>query len=149
MDIKDMVYQGRIKVPYKWSVGEYGSRFFGEIKDNKKIFGTRCRNCNKTYIPPRKTCPDCFLPIKDWVEVGPYGTLITFTIVRYSAPLHPLPAPFAVGVILLDGADTGIVHIIGGTDPEKIHSNMRLRPVFREKREGNYLDISYFEPFNP
>ena len=37
-EVEEMVYPGRIKVPYKWSVGEYGSHFFIELRDNKKIW---------------------------------------------------------------------------------------------------------------
>jgi len=143
---EEIVYQGRIKVPYTWSVGEYGSRFFYELKENKKFWATRCPKCKKVFIPPRKTCPDCFVPIEEWLEVGPDGSLVTFTIIRYSAQMHPVPAPLAVGIILLDGADTGLVHLIGGVELEEIRSGMRVKPVFREQGKGNLLDISYFEP---
>ena len=98
------------------------------------------------FTPPRKTCPDCFVPIGEWVEVGPNGTLITFTIVRYSAQTHPFPPPFAIGIIQLDRAETGLVHLIGGVEVEGIRSGMRVKPAFKEDRGGSLLDISYFEP---
>ena len=142
----EIVYPGKIKVPYEWSVGEYGSRFFYELRENKKIWATRCPGCKKVFIPPRKTCPDCFTPIGEWLEVGPKGRLVTFTIVRYSAQIHPIPAPLAIGIIQLDGADTGLVHLIGGVEVEEIRSGMRVKPVFKEEGKGNLLDISYFEP---
>jgi uncharacterized OB-fold protein len=140
------VYPGKIRVPYEWSVGEYGSRFFYELKENCKIWATRCPQCKKVFIPPRKSCPDCFVHIGEWLEVGPGGSLITFTIVRYSAQTHIIPPPFAMGIINLDGSDTGLVHLIGGVDIEEIKSGMRLKPVFKEERKGNLLDILYFTP---
>jgi uncharacterized OB-fold protein len=143
---EEIVYHGRIKVPYSWSAGEYGSRFFYELKENKKIWATKCPKCKKVFTPPRKTCPDCFVPIGEWVEVGPNGTLITFTIVRYSAQTHPFPPPFAIGIIQLDRAETGLVHLIGGVEVEGIRSGMRVKPAFKEDRGGSLLDISYFEP---
>lgn len=139
-----IVYSGKIKVPYEWSVGEYGSRFFYELKENRKIWGTRCSQCKKVFIPPRKSCPDCFVHIGEWLEVGPGGTLITFTIVRYSAQTHITSAPLAMGIIQLDGSSTGLVHLIGGVDIEEIRSGMRVKPVFKEERKGNLLDILYF-----
>lgn len=146
MTNEEIVYPGKIKVPYEWSVGEYGSRFFYELKENKKIWATRCPRCKKVFIPPRKTCPDCFIPIGEWLEVGPNGTLITFTLVRYSAQTHPFPPPFTIGIIQLDRAETGLVHLIGGVKVEEIKSGMRVKPVFREEGKGNLLDILYFTP---
>jgi uncharacterized OB-fold protein len=142
----EVVYPGKIRVPYVWSVGEYGSRFLYELKEHKKFWATRCPRCRKVFIPPRKSCPDCFVQIGEWLEVGPHGSLVTFTIVRYRAQTHPVLAPFAIGVIQLDGSDTGLVHLIGGEDIEEISSGMRVKPVFREEREGNLLDILYFTP---
>ncbi len=142
----EIIYPGKIGVPYEWSVGEYGSRFFYELKEKRKIWATRCSRCKKVFIPPRKSCPDCFVHIGEWLEVGPGGNLITFTIVRYSAQTHIISAPFAMGIIQLDGSDTGLVHLIGGVDIEEIRSGMRVRPVFKEERKGNLLDIIYFTP---
>jgi uncharacterized OB-fold protein len=51
-----------------------------------------------------------------------------------------------MGIIKLDGSDTGLVHLIGGVDIEEIKSGMRLKPVFRDERKGNLLDILYFTP---
>jgi uncharacterized OB-fold protein len=141
-----LVYHGRIKVPYTWSVGEYGSRFFHELMEKKTIWATKCPTCQKVFLPPRKTCPECFAPIGEWIEVGPAGNVVTFTIVRYSAHQHPVPAPFAIGIIKLDRADTGIVHLIGGGEIDEICSGMRVEPVFSEEKRGNLLAIEYFKP---
>ena len=58
----------------------------------------------------------------------------------------PKEPPYAYGVIKLDGASTGIVHLIGGVDLNKIKVGMKMEPVFKEKREGSILDIDYFKP---
>jgi uncharacterized OB-fold protein len=146
MSDKEIVYHGRIKVPYTWSVGEYGSRFFHELMENRKIWATKCPACQKVFLPPRKTCPDCFATIGEWLEVGPHGSVVTFTIVRYSVQEHPIPAPFAIGIVKLDRADTGLVHIIGGGEIDEIRSGMRVEPVFSKEKKGNLLDIEYFKP---
>ena len=143
---EELVYHGRIKVPYTWSVGEYGSRFFHELMEKRKIWATKCLACGKVFLPPRKTCPDCFIRIREWIEVGPKGNVVTFTIVRYSAQQHPVPTPFAIGIIKLEGADTAMVHLIGGVEIDEICSGMRVEPVFSEEKRGNLLDIAYFKP---
>jgi len=146
IQVEPMVHKSRIKVPYNWSVGETGSRFLVEIRDHKKFYGTRCHECNAVFVPPRKMCGRCFRETKEWVEVGPEGTLLTYTIVRYASELQPLKVPFGYGVIQLDGSATGMVHLLYEFNWEDIRAGMRVVPVFREHRTGHILDISYFRP---
>ena len=126
--------------------GEMGSRFYIMLRDKKKIFGVRCPKCNKTFWPPRTTCVFCFSKLDELVEIGPYGTIETFTMVTYSEPVHPRKAPFIYGIVKLDGADAGMAHFIDEVDFDKIHIGMRVKPVFAEDRKGNILDIKYFKP---
>ncbi|HXZ38261.1 MAG TPA: Zn-ribbon domain-containing OB-fold protein, partial [Thermodesulfobacteriota bacterium] len=146
---EDLVYQGRIKVPYTWSVGEVGSRFFIELRDNKKIFGKRCPACKKVLVPARKVCGKCSQQTEEWVEVANQGTVQTFTVVRYPSDVQPLNPPFGYGIIKLDGADTGMAHLVYGSDPAKWKIGMKVKAVFKERREGNILDIAYFQPLVP
>ena len=141
-----LVHSGRIKVPYKWQVGETGSHFLIAIRDEKKLLGTHCPRCDMVFIPPRKTCGRCFQTQMEWRELGQAGTLVTYTIPRYESDLHPLDPPFAYGIIKLDGADTGLTHLIGEFEESRLRTGMRLEAVFREDREGNILDIHYFRP---
>ena len=144
--VEPMVHQSRIKVPYAWSVGETGSRFLTEIRDNKRILGKKCEGCGIVFVPPRKMCHHCYRETGPWVEVGPAGTLNAFTVVRYSNDIQPAEVPFACGVIQLDGATTGLVHVLGEVDLAQVKVGMRLEPVFRENREGRILDITHFRP---
>jgi uncharacterized OB-fold protein len=83
----------------------------------------------------------------DWVEVGDVGTLLTYTVVRYAVPsIQPQKPPYAMGIIKLDGASTGLMHMLGEVNLDSIGIGMRVQAVFRDKREGNYLDIKYFKP---
>jgi len=149
-DSGTLIYPSRIKLPYTWYAGRVGSRFYREIRDNCKIWGTRCPRCERVYLPPRETCPRCFYAIDEWVEVGDVGTLLTYTVIRYAVPgIQPQKPPYALGIVKLDGASTGLMHILGEVEPDNIRVGMRLKAVFREAREGNYLDIMYFKPLEP
>lgn len=128
------------------TVGNTGHKFLSEIRDNKTIMGIKCPSCKKVYVPPRLHCPACFVKMTEWVKLSGKGTLETYTIVRYQEPHMPREAPFAYGVIKMDGADTGMVHMVGRVDPKNIKVGMRLEPVFKEQREGSILDIDYFKP---
>ncbi len=144
--IEPLVYESRIKVPYTWSVGEIGSRFLIELRDHKKIFGIRCLKCDMVFIPPRKSCGRCFSNLHEWVELGPQGTLLTYTIVHYESPAMPIKPPVAYGIIQLNGASTGLVHLLGEIKFEEIKTGMRVEAVFRDERIGDIMDIRYFRP---
>lgn len=143
---KAKTLSGMIELPYSYTVGATGSKFFVELRDKRKITGIKCHRCNRVYVPPRSTCPRCFDRLEEWVELSGQGTLLTFTSINYSLPVHPAEPPFIYGIIQLDGADTGFTHLIGESDPDDIEIGMRLEPVFSDEPEGNILDIRYFRP---
>jgi len=131
---------------FSYDAGAIRSKFLTEIRDHQRIIGIRCPDCNHVYVPPRSTCLKCFATLSDFVEVAKTGTLTTYSIVYGSQPYYPSEPPFIYGVIQLDGADTGLVHLISDVDPQQVRVGMRLRAVFKEKRVGSVLDIKYFKP---
>ncbi len=142
-----LVMNGRIKVPYLWSAGEIGTTYLNSLKDEMKFKGTRCPRCNIVYHLPRRNCPDCFEECTEWVELGDAGTLVSFTIVREHHPqLSPLPLPFGYGIIKLDGADTGFVHLLYEIEGKALALGSRVNAVFADERQGSILDCSYFRP---
>ena len=48
----DIVFDGKINVPYTWTVGSTLSKFYGELKDNGKIWGNQCPSCGKVFEVP-------------------------------------------------------------------------------------------------
>ena len=140
------VFPGKVSLPFSYSAGRTASRFFIELRDHQRIMGKRCPKCGRVIVPAQLFCKPCFVETTEWVEVGPLGTLVTFTIVYRKEPHHPTETPFAYGIIKLDGADTSMVHLLGDADLDHIHNGMRMRPVFSEKRQGCILDIAYFKP---
>lgn len=144
--LEPVVVRQDLKVPYRYSMGATTSRFFIEIRDNRKIMGIRCPQCDVVFVPPRTTCGRCFSQLHEWVEVGNQGTLETYTQVRYTTAVQPAVAPFYYGIIKLDGADTGLAHIVGDLKGQEPRIGMRVQAVFKEERKGNMLDIRYFKP---
>ncbi len=142
------LYHGQIYIPNTFSAGATGSKFLTTIRDKTKLTGTRCTACNRVYVPARSVCKDCFAQLKEVVQVSDMGTVLTYTIDSESKPIQPTDAPVVYGIIQLDGADTGFVHIIGGADPEQLRIGMRVKAVFKPKEEriGSVLDINHFKP---
>jgi uncharacterized OB-fold protein len=142
-----LVMEGRIKVPYRWFAGEVGTRYLESLRDEGKFLGTRCSKCEKVYHIPRRNCPDCFEECSEWVELGSSGTLESYTIVRKHHPqLSPLPLPYGYGIIKLEGADTGFLHLLGEFDDQDLKVGITVEAVFSDAREGSVLDVKYFRP---
>ena len=138
----------RAVLPYRYAAGTAASRFFAELRDHKRIMAQRCTKCGKTWIPPRPLCGPCYEPLSDWVEVGPRGTLIGYTVVRH-AFLDPLtgkerPVPYGYGFIRLDGADFFLQHFLAEQRIENLSLGLRVEAVFRAERQGNFGDIECF-----
>lgn len=141
-----MAIGGDIQIHYNWTVGKAGERFLTELKDNKRIMGARCRLCCRILVPPRIFCEECFVEDMEWVEVEPKGTLVTFGESYLSTDGKPLKEPWMLGIVRLDGSDGGLIHLIGETRPEDVNIGMPMEIVFKDKREGNIMDILYFRP---
>ena len=140
------VYHGQIYIPNQYSAGAVGSRFLIGLRDKKRILGTRCPACNRVYVPARSMCKDCFGQLEEWVEVSDKGTLLTYTVCHEANPVQPMETPVIYGIVQLDGADTGLVHMLGEVEPEQLRTGMRVKAVFKDRREASILDIRYFKP---
>lgn len=147
-----LTIEGRWNIPYRHTAGQAASRFFRELKDNKRIMGVRCPKCQRVLVPPRSFCERCFVPTEEWVQVKESGILTTFTICYAQFTSLPAP-PYCVGLVKLDGADTGLMHYVGGLDLEDMEAakkalsvGMRVQAVWRDDREGKITDIEYFKP---
>jgi len=140
------IYHGQIYIPNTYSAGAVGSRFLRELRDKKRIMGMRCPTCNRVYVPARSVCKDCFGQLDEWVEVSDRGTVLSYSVCHQPNPVQPVEAPLVYGIIQLDGADTGLVHMLGELDFEQLRIGMRVQAVFKEERVSSILDIKYFKP---
>lgn len=142
---------GDLAMPYEWSIGLYGSRFFQEILEKRRFLGIRCPKCQKVLVPPRRICGPCFQKLDELVELSDTGTIVAFSVVNYPfidpATGKQRPIPYTYGYINLDGSDNIFSHLINETDESKIKVGMKVRAVFKDpaEMEGNIQDIRYFE----
>ena len=153
-DTELITHQMFLKIPYSWSTGAYIGDFLKELRDSGKIYANKCPNCNRFRCPPSPVCGICHTKMQDrdkWMEVGPRGTVIGFSVVEQSFLVpttgEMLEVPIGVGIILLDGAPVSLQHRLQETNSEKIKAGMRVEAVFkpREQRQANIFDILYFK----
>lgn len=62
-----------------------------------RLYAGRCVGCGRLFFPVRAACGACGRVGLDRVEVGPRGTLHTFTVCHSGAP--GLEVPYAVGYV--------------------------------------------------
>ncbi len=145
-DVIRLEYEANFQFDY--AAGKYASRFMTELRDNAKLFGTRCTVCERVLVPPRPVCGICAAPTGDWVEVGPTGTITGFTVVEIPF-IDPMtgtqrPVPYGFAFIKLTGADTNIYHFLEESQHDRISVGMGVEAVFRDDRVGSMADIQYF-----
>jgi uncharacterized OB-fold protein len=140
---------GKWEIPYHYAAGKVSSRFFVELRDNKKLLGVKCPQCSRVMMPPRGFCERCFVKADEFIEVGTEGTIQAFTITMEKWPGNPDP-PFAVAYVQLDGADTAMLNYVTGLDFSDINKTAksleigkRVKVIFKEKREGQVTDFEY------
>ena len=135
----------RIKIDYKYTFGGQ-SKFFIEVMNKKKLLGTKCTKCGKTWMPPRINWSECYEPA-EWVEMEQTGTIEVSTIVWYTTSAFIKAIPYGIGFIKLDGADTALLQGIFSENlvPSKVKKGKRVRAVFSKEREGKMTDF-FFVP---
>lgn len=137
---------GDLPVTSRYTYGLAGERFFRAIKDESKILGTRCSNCERTYVPAALFCERCLDQLDEWVDVGTTGEVHTYTLLYENYDGSPREEPEIVAFVKL--ADGGLIHRLDGIDPEDVVIGMQVEAVFKPKakREGSILDITHFKP---
>ena len=145
-EVEAIVHHSKIKVPYTWSVGETGSRFLKAIRDDKKLVGNKCPKTGEVFCPPKKNSPYNLAPITEWVELPGEGTVESYTQRHYETKAAEGSLSKIYALIKLDGASHSLPHLLGEVEFSKIKKGMRVKPVFKEEREGHILDIEYFKP---
>ena len=130
---------------YTRTVGPITGRFLTGLRD-RRIEGVRTA-AGKVLVPPMEYDPDTAAAVTDeFVEVGPAGTVRTWSWVREPRSKQPLTHPFAWALIQLDGADTAMLHAVDAGEPDAMKTGMRVVPRWRAERIGMVTDIECFVP---
>jgi len=132
---------------YQYTAGGATTRFLRGIAQ-KRILGERCPRCGKVYVPPRGSCPSDGVPTAEQVELPHKGTLTSFCIVNVQFYGQEMEVPYTSGLILLDGSDLPLMHLLQEVDVADVHIGMRVEAVWVDDDQiGPTLEsIRYFRP---
>ena len=131
---------------YKRTKGEF-SAYFLALRDEFKIFGMRCPECDTVRVPPfALMCPDCEFAAMEMVEMPDRGVMNSTPPITYFAhSLFQSWVPFGRGRVVLEGADTALpIHVYttrGVLTPFIFEKGTPVKVVFRDERLGKPTDI--------
>ena len=130
----------KLSFDYTRSVGPLLSQFFTALR-TRRIVGVRGSD-GRVHVPPAEYDPVTYAALTEVVPVSAVGTVQSWT--WQSTPLEgqPLDRPFAWALILLDGADTPLLHAVDAAvkTGDRVHAHWVDEPV------GAITDIAYFLP---
>ena len=137
-----------IEFDYTRSLGPVLSRFMTGLRD-RRILGARGAD-GRVHAPPFEYDPVSAAPPGELTEVGPEGTVVSWSWMPEPLEGQPLDGAFAWALIRLDGADTAMLHAVDA-GPEMgaaavMRTGLRVRARWAASRVGSIRDIACFEP---
>ena len=133
-----------IAFDYTRSLGPVLGQFMTALRE-RRVLGARGAD-GTVHSPPFEYDPLTSLPPQELVEVGPAGTVLTWSWLAEPLPGQPLDRPFGWALIRLDGADTAMLHAVDAGSAAAMRTGMRVRPRWAAERVGSIRDIACFEP---
>jgi uncharacterized protein len=137
----------QVAFPYTRSLGGVLGAFMTGMRD-RRVLGARISD-DRVVVPPVEYDPVTHAPIdpvRDLVEVGQEGEVVTWTWVSQPVAGQPFERPFAWAMIRLDGADTPMLHAVDAPGPDQLSTGMRVRIAWRDETQGSITDITHFQP---
>jgi uncharacterized protein len=133
-----------IEFDYTRSLGPVLSEFMTALA-GRRILGARGAD-GRVHAPPFEYDPVSSQPPGDLTEVGPAGTVVSWSWMPEPLEGQPLAGPFAWALIRLDGADTAMLHAVDAGSAAAMRTGLRVRPRWAASRVGSIRDIACFEP---
>lgn len=136
--VEQMVYNQRIRLPYRYTAGDAHKAFLRGLADGR-IVGRRCPECRIVIVPARPFCPECSTATGEDVEVDDTGVLLGWTMRRRAGEQRTF------ALVRLDGADTAMLHLVDAA-PEALTVGGRVQARWAAERAGEITDIEAFVP---
>jgi uncharacterized OB-fold protein len=129
---------------YTRSLGPVLGQFMTALA-GRRILGSRGAD-GRVHAPPFEYDPVTFAPPAELVEVGPEGTVTSWSWAGEPLEGQPLARPFGWALIRLDGADTAMLHAVDAGSAAAMATGMRVRVRWAASPAGHIRDIACFEP---
>ncbi|MGJ3508587.1 Zn-ribbon domain-containing OB-fold protein [Enemella sp. A6] len=125
---------------YQRSTGPAIGAFVTAVRDGRLLGGRTADR--RVVVPPPEYDPATGDPITDFVDVGPAGTVLSYSWQAEPQPEHPLETPFAWVLVQLDGADTPLLHVLQA-EASELEVGMRVQARWADERAGRITDLVF------
>ena len=126
---------------YKRSLGPVLGAFFTALADGR-VLAARTAS-GHVIVPPCEWDPETSRDMTDLIEVGPEGTIQSWTWVPEPLARHPLDTPFAFALIVLDGAHTGWIQAVAADGPSALRTGLRVKPRLTQSPITSVAELIY------
>jgi uncharacterized OB-fold protein len=135
------------EIRFTYTPGAASSRYLKGIA-RRQIIGERAEPGARVYTPPRGADPQLGKPTHEQVEVADRGTVTSFCVVNVSFYGGTQEIPYVSALILLDGADLPIMHLIQECPVDQVRPGMRVEAVWVDDADlGPTMEsIRWFRP---
>ena len=133
---------------------EFTIQNYLEFIQNKKLMGSKCKDCGAMYVPVRKLCTACNSLNMEWVPLSGKGELAAFTSITVGTPYfielgYDRNKPYCFSVIKLEEGPMVSAQLVGvdASNPDTIKIGMPLKVKFLENElKGETKTDLGFEP---
>jgi uncharacterized OB-fold protein len=132
-----------IEYTYTRSTGPVIGAFLTGLRD-RKILGVRGVD-GRVIVPAIDYDPVTSEDLTELVEVADTGVVSTWSWNDTPLEGQPLSHPFAWALVILDGADTGMLAAVDADDASAISTGARVKARWADERVGSIRDLICFE----
>ncbi len=118
----------------------FPARYWREIPQRYRLEAAKCKGCGRISFPPRSKCPKCGSSESEEAKLPEHGVVKTFTVIRVAPSQFTEQAPYAVGIVELDGG-TKITAQIVDCPLEDIKIGQKVRIEFRRIQEDGHSGV--------
>lgn len=138
-----------LEYSYTRSTGPIIGRFLTGLRDGV-ILGIPGAD-GRIIVPPQEYDPQTSadLDLEAMTEVGPGGVVTTWTWQETPLAGQPYDRPFAWALVLLDGADTPILHAVDAGHKDNMSTGMRVTAAWAGERTGSIHDLGFVPEHHP
>ena len=133
---------------------EFTIQNYLEFIQNKKLMGSKCKDCSTMYVPVRKLCTACNSLNMEWIPLSGKGELAAFTSITVGTPYfielgYDRNRPYCFSVIKLEEGPMVSAQLVGvdesKPDTIKIGTPLKVKFLENELKGETKIDLG-FEP---
>ncbi len=116
------------------------ARYWREIPQRYRLEAGKCKECGRVAFPPRLICSGCGSREFHTERLPDVGTVLTYTVIRVPPSQFADEAPYAVGIVELEGGVRITAQIVD-CPLEAIQIGQRVKVEFRRIRQEGEAGI--------